>query len=144
MWLEDHVSFCASRVHFTGTNTLCFILMTRYLLLVFYFTLSLHFTLVCSLPWSAVCILPSVCILSPVCSLRFMLTDLKPLWAKTYLRSNCGKETRPISSPLARRSSHWVKKWSSAWHPVYPIDGTDNRWQSISIDTSRYQLIDWY
>ena len=28
--------------------------------------------------------------------------------------------------------------------PRYPIDGIDNRWQSISIDSNQYQLIDWY
>ena len=37
-----------------------FILMTRFLLLIFYFTLSLHFTPGLQ---SAVCILPSVCVL---------------------------------------------------------------------------------
>ena len=54
---------------------------------------------------------------------------------------------RPFLVFMRRRETTWqLTAFDSCFvlrvNPGYPIDEIDNRWQSISISTNRYQLID--
>ena len=56
-----------------------------------------------------------------------------------HFRLGPSKHEKKAGGHCSRFLTVWIKS-----NLGYPIDGIGNRWQSISIDTNRYQLIDWY
>ena len=81
------------------------------------------------------------------CSEKLGPTTSRPILGKcSRMKLWCSKD---ISYPCYRTVCSESSKFSCSSYVVvlylrYPIDEIDNRWQSISINTNRYQLIDWY